>query len=205
MTIANTGRGNLNVKNIQIVGDDAQEFQMIDAPKASLKKLLKIAKNSAVTFNVAFKPSSKGHKKAQLVVKSHKKNKKDQEVTVELKGLGMVYEESTEVAADSAAAARKGTDATQLGVEVRGITVYPNPNAPGSKVYVKLQHFGKGEPVTLSLLDAKGQLVQARTVVTNQQGAADAELPLAPSLSRGMYIIQAQGQSANKRTKLIVE
>jgi uncharacterized protein YfaS (alpha-2-macroglobulin family) len=92
-----------------------------------------------------------------------------------------------------------------LAVEVLGLTVYPNPNAPGSKVYVKLQHFGKGEPVTLSLLDSKGQLVQARTVVTNQQGAADAELPLAPSLNRGMYIIQAQGQSANKRTKLIVE
>jgi uncharacterized protein YfaS (alpha-2-macroglobulin family) len=72
-------------------------------------------------------------------------------------------------------------------------------------VYVKLQHFGNGEPVTLSLLDSKGQLVQAKTVVTDQQGAADAEMPLAPSLNRGMYIIQAQGQSANKRTKLIVE
>jgi hypothetical protein len=208
VTIANTGRGNLNVKDLQIVGADAQEFQMIGAPKANGNKPLKIAKNSAVTFNVAFKPSTKGRKKAQLVVKSQKKNKKkDQVVTVELDGVGLVYEESLSAAADSAAAnaARKGDNAEQPEVEARGLMVYPNPNEPGSKVYVKLQHFGKGEPVTLSLLDAKGQLVQAKTVVTDQQGAADAEMPLAPSLNRGMYIIQAQGQSANKRTKLIVE
>jgi hypothetical protein len=211
VTIANTGRGNLNVKGIRIEGVDAKEFRMIGAPGANPRKMLKIAKNSAVTFNVAFKPTTKGRKKAQLVVVSQKKNKKkyqDQVVSVTLNGLGMVYEESSSAAAtDSAAvasAARKGAG-EEPEVEARGLTVYPNPNAPGSKVYVKLQHFGNGEPVTLSLLDAKGQLVQAKTVVTDQQGAADAEMPLAPSLNRGMYIIQAQGQSANKRTKLIVE
>jgi hypothetical protein len=208
VTIANTGRGNLNVKDLRIVGADAQEFRMIGAPKPNGKKPLKIAKNSAVTFNVAFKPTTKGRKKAQIVVTSQKKNKKkDQVVTVDLNGVGTVYEDGLYAAADSATAdaARKGNKAAQPEVEARGLTVYPNPNTPGSKVYVKLQHFGNGEPVTLSLLDSKGQLVQAKTVVTDQQGTADAEMPLAPSISRGMYIIQAQGQSANKRTKLIVE
>jgi hypothetical protein len=207
VTIANTGRGNLNVKDLRIVGADAQEFRMIGAPKPNGKKLMKIAKNSAVTFNVAFKPTTKGRKKAQIQVVSQKKNKKDQVVTVELNGLGTGYEEGLYATVDSVAnAARKGdSTAARLEVEPRGLTVYPNPNAPGSKVYVKLQHFGKAEPVTLSLLDAKGQLVQAKTVVTDQKGTADAEMPLAPGINRGMYIIQAQGQSASKRTKLIVE
>ncbi len=208
VTIANTGRGNLNVKDLRIVGADAQEFRMIDAPKANGKKMLKIAKNSAVTFNVAFKPTTKGRKKAQIMVVSQKKNKKkDQLVTVDLNGLGTVYEDGLYATTDPAASAGRQGDSTsaQLQAETRGLTVYPNPNAPGSKVYVKLQHFGKAEPVTLSLLDAKGQLVQAKTVVTDQQGTADAEMPLASSLSRGLYIIQAQGQSTHKRTKLIVE
>jgi hypothetical protein len=180
---------------------------MIGEPDAKPNKPVKIAKNSSVTFNVAFKPTSKGKKKASLRVISNKK-KQDQVVTVELNGLGVVYEESyTAMQADSAAAAgRKATE----GVEGRegdrhAVTVYPNPNTPGSKIYIRLSGFGKHEPVTLALHSASGQMVQAKTVVTDADGRADAEMPVTKGLRTGVYIIQAQAQSGNKQTKLVIE
>jgi hypothetical protein len=209
VTVANTGRGNLNVKGIEITGADAAQFEMIGAPKANPHKPLKIAKNTSITFNVAFKPTSKGHKKASLRVVSNKK-KQDQVVTVELNGLGVVYEESyTELKNDSAAAAGAGRKATE---EVEGrkadrhiVSVYPNPNTPGSKIYIRLHGFGKQEPVTIALHHASGQIVQARTVVTDADGRADTEMPITKGMRAGVYILQAQAQSGNKQTKLVIE
>ena len=207
VTIANTGRGNLNVKGIEITGADAAQFKMSGAPDAKPDKPVKIAKNSSVTFNVAFKPTSKGQKKASLRVVSNKKYG-DQVVTVDLNGSGVVYEESyAAMQTDSAAAAGRKAAGAVEGREAdrHTLTVYPNPNTPGSKIYIRLGGFAKGEPVTLALHDALGQMVQTKTVVTDADGRADTEMPVTRGLRTGVYIIQAQAQSGNKQTKLIIE
>jgi uncharacterized protein YfaS (alpha-2-macroglobulin family) len=85
------------------------------------------------------------------------------------------------------------------------VTVYPNPNLPGSKVYIRLNGFGKQEPVTIALHDASGQMVQAKTIVTDAGGRADTEMPITKGMHTGVYIIQAQAQSGNKQTKLVIE
>jgi hypothetical protein len=85
------------------------------------------------------------------------------------------------------------------------VTVYPNPNTPGSKIYIRLSGFGKQEPVTLALHSASGQMVQAKTVVTDADGRADAEMPVPTGMRTGVYILRAQAQSGNKQAKLVIE
>ena len=213
VTIANTGRGNLNVKGIEIVGTDAGEFKLLGAPDAKPKKHIKIRKNGSVTFNVAFYPTSKGHKKARLQVVSHKK-KKDQLVAVELNGLGIVYEEEysgnnidslaiISTKKEASATAEIKTNA-KIEEDVHSLVVYPNPGSLGDKIYIELNSFGKQEPVTITMYNALGQIVQAKTIVTDAQGIASTEMPVSKIMSAGVYIIQAQAQSGKKQTKLVI-
>ncbi len=207
VTIANTGRGTLNVKGIEITGADATQFKMTGAPSANPNKPVKIAKNSSITFNVAFKPTTKGQKKASLRVVSNKKSG-DQVIDVALNGEGVVYEESNAaMPTDSAAAAgRKAT----AGIEGRqadrhSMLVYPNPNTAGSKIYIRLGGFAKQEPVTVALHNALGQMVQAKTVVTDADGRVDTEMTVTTGMRTGVYILQAQAHSGTKQAKLVIE
>ena len=213
VTIANTGRGNLSVEGINIVGADAGEFKMIGAPDARPNKKIKIKKNSSVTFNVAFTPSSKGKKKAKLQVVSHKK-KKNQQIEVALDGLGIVYEQESQAAGNDSAAAvtaaktASATAATATGETLQDnsrLKVYPNPNTQGSKVYIELEHFGEKEPVTITMYDALGQLMQAKTITTDAQGIANTEMPITRQMSAGVYIIKAQAPSGEQQAKLVIE
>jgi len=212
VTIANTGRGTLSVEGIDVVGADAGEFKMIGAPNAKPNKSIKIKKNSSVTFNVAFTPSSKGKKKAKLAVTSHKK-KKNQEIEVDLEGLGIVYEDTSDAAGiDSAtvltaekADLAKAAATNETIQDNYRLKVYPNPNTQSSKVYIELYHFGEKEPVTITMYDALGQLMQAKTVVTDAQGIATTEMPITRQMSAGMYIIKAQAASGDEQAKLIIE
>ncbi|MBF9252721.1 T9SS type A sorting domain-containing protein [Pontibacter sp. 172403-2] len=211
VTIANTGRGTLNVKGIDIEGADAGDFKMIGAPDAKPNKKIKIRKNSSITFNVAFTPSSKGRKKAKLKVVSQKK-KKDQQIEVQLDGLGIVYEEAVEAAASDSAAITASaknaltTKATEETIQNNSrLKVYPNPNVQGSKVYIELEHFGEKEPVTITMYDALGQVVQAKTITTDAHGIANTEMPITEQMSAGIYIIKAQAASGEEQAKLVIE
>ncbi|MDQ3291086.1 MAG: Ig-like domain-containing protein [Bacteroidota bacterium] len=203
VTISNTGRGNLKLKNLAITGENAGEFRMLGQPDAKPNKPIKIRKNSSVTFNVAFFPTSKGFKKAKIEAVSGKK-KKDQVVSVELFGLGITYE---------------GSDTTSIGSLVDSLTsnvkkvvnlnpvlkVHPNPNPISSKIYVDLSGFNKQEPVTLSLYDTFGQLYQAKTVSTDAEGVTSTELPVTQALKPGIYILKAQSSSGQKQTRIVLE
>ncbi|WP_347158075.1 T9SS type A sorting domain-containing protein [Pontibacter chitinilyticus] len=212
VTIANTGNGTLSVQDIEIVGADAKEFRMKGAPNAKPNKPIKIRKNSSITFNVAFNPTTKGNKKAMLQVVSHKK-KQDQVIGVALNGRGIVYEE----AAASLVVAAAASDSTEISntlattkaaiLDGKGphLLVFPNPNTAGSKIYIELERFGSKEPVTLTVHNALGQVVLAKTLRTDAQGFATTELPVASLLSSGMYVIQAEAASGTVQTKLIKE
>ena len=205
VTISNTGRGNLKLKSLAITGKNAGEFKMVGQPDAKPNKPVRIRKNSSVTFNVAFYPTSKGEKNARLEAASSKK-RQDQVLAVELHGLGLIYEEEN--------AANVSTDSTEKAVlKVRAkttrkepvLTVYPNPGAAGSKIYVDLASFAPQESITLTLYDTFGQLYQAKTVVTDAQGGSSAEMPVTPAMKSGMYILKAKASSGQKQTKIILE
>ena len=207
VTISNTGRGNLKLKKLSITGENAGEFQLFGDPDTKPNKPIKIRKNSSVTFNVAFFPTSKGFKKAKLEAVSSKK-KQDQSVSVELVGLGITYEgiDSTVIAAlpDSVT-----TVSNKLTVKVNAkepqLLIYPNPNPVGSKIYVDLANYSAKESVTLSLYDTFGQLHWAKTVRVDDQGLRSAEMPVSKNTKPGIYILKAAGSSGQKQVKVVLE
>ncbi|RDC63397.1 Ig-like domain-containing protein [Adhaeribacter pallidiroseus] len=207
VTISNTGRGNLKLKNLGIVGENAGEFQLFGQPDAKPNKPVKIRKNSSVTFNVAFFPTSKGLKRAKLEAVSSKK-KQDQSVSVELIGLGITYEGIDSAAMDAIldSAAYVARSLTQkVNAKEPKLSVYPNPNQVGSKIYVDLTDFGAKEAVTLSLYDTFGQLYQAKTIRVDEQGVSSAEMPVSKNMKPGIYIIKATSSSGQKQTKVVLE
>ncbi|RDC66045.1 malectin domain-containing carbohydrate-binding protein [Adhaeribacter pallidiroseus] len=84
ITVANTGNSSLQVTGIILDGVDKTQFQLIGAPAPTAAAPVIIAPNSALTFNVAFNPTTTGVKAARIVVTST--NNAAKEVT--LKGLG---------------------------------------------------------------------------------------------------------------------
>ncbi|PSR54624.1 hypothetical protein AHMF7605_14465 [Adhaeribacter arboris] len=208
VTISNTGRGNLKLKNLAIIGENASEFRMLNQPDAKPNKPVKIRKNSSVTFNVAFFPATEGFKTAKLEGVGSKK-KKDQVVSVELFGLGIQYEGSDTTGIDSVANKAMKKSAAKVSKKLTDkasvLTVYPNPNPIGSKIYLDLADFAPQEPVTLSLYDSFGQLYQAKTVKVDAQGRTSAELFLTKAMKPGIYIIKANTSSGQKQTKIVLE
>jgi hypothetical protein len=207
ITISNTGRGNLKLKNLGIVGENAGEFQLFGQPDVKPNKPIKIRKNSSVTFNVAFFPTSKGLKRAKLEAVSGKK-KQDQTVFVELVGLGITYE-GIDSAAKGAILDSVTNVTNKLTKKVNfkepKVSVYPNPNQLGSKIYIDLTDFGAKESVTLSLYDTFGQLYLAKTIRVDEQGASSAEMPVSKNINPGIYIIKATGSSGQKQVKVVLE
>ncbi|PSR56915.1 hypothetical protein AHMF7605_27170 [Adhaeribacter arboris] len=207
VTISNTGRGNLKLKSLAIIGDNAREFVMTGQPDAKPNKIIKIRKNSSVTFNVAFFPATAGLKKAKLEAAGQKR-KKDQVVSVELVGLGITYEgtDTATIQSVEATAKKEVTKVVQKLTDKEPVLkVYPNPNTVGSKIYADLTGFSKQESVTLTVYDSFGQVYQAKTITADAQGATSVELPVTKAMKPGIYIIKANGSSGEKQTKVIVE
>ncbi|MDO1448406.1 malectin domain-containing carbohydrate-binding protein [Rhodocytophaga aerolata] len=86
ITLANKGNTTLLVTGITLAGTDVNQFQLLGAPAASTASPVSIAPNSAITFNVAFNPTSVGVKTAKLSVTSVNNTVKE----VALNGLGTI-------------------------------------------------------------------------------------------------------------------
>ncbi|WP_171036587.1 malectin domain-containing carbohydrate-binding protein [Dyadobacter sediminis] len=84
ITLANIGNSNLTVTGIALSGTDRSQFQLSLAPTATVSSPVTIARGSAVTFNVAFNPTTAGMKTASIQVTSTGNPVQ----TVILKGLG---------------------------------------------------------------------------------------------------------------------
>ncbi len=204
VTISNTGRGNLKLKNLAIIGENAGEFQMLGQPDAKPNKPVKIRKNSSVTFNVAFYPTSKGMKRAKLEAVSSKK-KNDQTVSVELYGLGITYEGIIDSTVIGPVLDSVSNVVEKVTTKAPVLKVYPNPNPVGSKIYVDLEGFAQKEPVTLTLYDTFGQVYQAKTVETDAEGHTSVELPISKNMKPGIYIIKGNAASGQKQTRVVLE
>ncbi|PSR55472.1 hypothetical protein AHMF7605_19150 [Adhaeribacter arboris] len=86
ITIANTGNSNLTVTGITLDGVDKGQFQLVGAPTPSVNAPVTISRGSAITFNVAFNPTTTGVKTASLLVNSTNNPVKE----VKISGLGTV-------------------------------------------------------------------------------------------------------------------
>ncbi|QNF34602.1 PQQ-dependent sugar dehydrogenase [Adhaeribacter swui] len=207
VTISNTGRGNLMLKNLEITGPNASEFKILDQPNVNPNKPIKIRKNSSITFNVAFYPKSIGLKHAKLEAVNNKK-KKGQFVSVDLVGLGITYEGIDSVLGgllDSATNIVVDVTKPLLNPDKLKLNVYPNPNEVGSKIYFDLAGFNANEPVTLNLYDSFGQLYQAKTIQVDEQGRSSAEMPVSTTMNPGIYILRATGAAGQKESRIILK
>ncbi len=84
------------------------------------------------------------------------------------------------------------------------LRVYPNP-ASGGKLQLALEGFGGDEKVDVTLYSLTGQAVQRTGVTTDGQGAASAEVILAPSLGRGLYLLKARGAARETQTRVVIQ
>ncbi|QRR00193.1 Ig-like domain-containing protein [Dyadobacter sandarakinus] len=207
VTISNTGRGNLVLKGLGITGADAGEFKMFGDPGVNPNKPVKIRKNSSVTFNIAFFPTSKGEKKAKLEAVG-KKKKNDQVVSVELSGIGISYEDDSSAISGPPADTEEQVNtriAGQTTAKVPGLKIYPNPIQNREKISIDLSDFAGREPVTITMHDRYGQLYQAKTVNTDAQGGTSVELPITRAMKPGIYIIKAHTATGIEQSKFIME
>jgi hypothetical protein len=94
---------------------------------------------------------------------------------------------------------------TEAGEEGQArLRVYPNP-ASGGKLQLALEGFGGDEKVDVTLYSLTGQAVQRTGVTTDSQGAASAEVILAPSLGRGLYLLKARGAARETQTRVVIQ
>ena len=104
----------------------------------------------------------------------------------------------------------RNTAAARLAAEaeaVEGVAtmrVYPNPTS-GGKLQLALEGFGADEKVDVTLYSLTGQAVQRTDVTTDAQGAAGAEVTLAPSLGRGLYLLKARGAAREAQTRVVIQ
>jgi hypothetical protein len=84
------------------------------------------------------------------------------------------------------------------------LRVYPNPTS-GGKLQLALEGFGGDEKVDVTLYSLTGQAVQRTNVTTDAQGAAGAQVTLAPSLNRGLYLLKARGAAREAQTRVVIE
>jgi phage baseplate assembly protein gpV len=101
VTLANTGSGNLKITSIALTGLSPSQFLVVGAPAASATAPYTLLPNSAVTFNVAFNPTTAGVKTAKLQITSE--NNAVREVALSglgTKGLGGANEPSLQQVLD---------------------------------------------------------------------------------------------------------
>ncbi|MFT2011395.1 kelch repeat-containing protein [Pontibacter sp. 13R65] len=84
------------------------------------------------------------------------------------------------------------------------IEVYPNPSN-GDKIHVALKGFIGQEHVSLTLYDLAGRAIQTTSANTDQNGTSVSEIPISRELNRGLYIIKAQSNLKEVRTKIFID
>lgn len=201
VTIANTGNGILKVTDIQLVGKDAKQFNIIGTRTPGVKEPVAIPKNSSISFNVSFNPSSLGSKSAVLRVVADDNPVKE----ITLRGFGTAYE--GEVAdkmtiADMPAVKDKSID--DIAINEKVLKVYPNPNT-GERIKIELRNFARQEPIVLTLYDESGRLIQKLNRITDDEGILSTEILFETAISPGLYIVSASALSGTKQSKLIIQ
>ncbi|WP_185272922.1 Kelch repeat-containing protein [Adhaeribacter swui] len=83
------------------------------------------------------------------------------------------------------------------------LQVYPNPSA-GNDLQVVLENFADKELVSVVLYDGLGRVAHTKTVETDAAGKGTLVLPVT-HLTKGFYIVKAQGKSGSKQTKVLVD
>jgi len=83
------------------------------------------------------------------------------------------------------------------------LQVYPNPSA-GNDLQVVLENFTGKELVNVVLYDGVGRVAHTRTLQTDTEGKASLVVPV-NNLSKGYYIVKAQGKSGSKQAKVLID
>ncbi|WP_161890526.1 malectin domain-containing carbohydrate-binding protein [Pontibacter russatus] len=109
-----------------------------------------------------------------------------------------------EVIPNTLATAQVSAEQQDFESNASGLQIYPNPTS-GGKVFVNIENFGQNEPVTVTVMDMAGRLIQSQDLVTDATGAGKIELTLDGGTVRGLYFIRAASPSASKVGKLLVQ
>ncbi len=192
VTVANRGDGTLKIKNIVLVGPDADQFNIQGIHLPTKDSLLVIRKNSLLSFTVNTPASVTKMRSVKLRVTSIDDSVK--EVLLELHPDGAI---NSSQMVDSIALKIGSGDTTHT------MNLYPNPNS-GTLLHIQLKNFKKQEEVTIYLYDMMGKKITSTVVRTDLEGGYNTAINLPKSSYVSFYIVKAIAASGSKEAKVMV-
>jgi hypothetical protein len=163
VTLANTGSGNLKVTSIAVTGLDASQFLMVGAPAASATSPYTLLPNSAVSFSVAFNPTTAGVKTAKIQISSE--NNAVREVALSglgTKGLGGANEPSLQQVLDVHGVPVTAGDDDKTTAVINSLT--PKATLLGGELHIQQFVRSNDGPVAIEVLGVFGPQSTGGTV-----------------------------------------
>jgi phage baseplate assembly protein gpV len=163
ITLANTGSGNLKVTSIAVTGLDPSQFLMVGAPAASATSPYTLLPNSAVSFSVAFNPTTAGVKTAKVQISSE--NNTVREVVLSglgTKGLGGTNEPSLQQVLDVHGVSVNAGDNDKTTSIINSLT--PKATLLGGELHIQQFVRSNDGPVTVEVLGVFGPQSTGGTV-----------------------------------------
>ncbi|NCD72413.1 Ig-like domain-containing protein [Mucilaginibacter agri] len=193
VTLANKGDGVLNVKDISIIGPNADEFSINGIPMPDKNNLLTMKPNSSLAFKVNAPSFGLTNRVVKLRVTSVEDSVKEVELHLAADNNFITLTSAT----DSLKA--KQSDSNQL-----SLVLYPNPTTV-PQVKVQLKNFTKDEDLTISLFDINGKKLSSFKARTDFNGSYATTLQLPANNNSRVYIVRAVSQVESKEAKLLMQ
>jgi hypothetical protein len=163
VTLANTGSGSLKVTSIAVTGLDPSQFLVVGAPAASTTSPYTLLPNSAVSFSVAFNPTTLGMKTAKIQISSE--NNTVREVALSglgTKGLGGTNEPSLQQVLDVHGVSVNAGDNDKTTSIINSLT--PKATLLGGELHIQRFVRSNDGPVTVEVLGVFGPQSTGGTV-----------------------------------------
>ncbi|RVU02459.1 T9SS type A sorting domain-containing protein [Mucilaginibacter limnophilus] len=193
-TLSNNGDGELKVKSMVLTGPDAAKLKIVDVPLPSASNPLTLRKNSSILFKVLSSSSKLTDKEIAASLRVVSVDDTVREVSIKRRPRGSRAEVSRPQVV---------TVSNVFNVDSHHLQVYPNP-ATNGQVNIKLDSFGRKEPVTIYLYNMMGQMQRTISGVTDEQGVLFAQLALSRQNQGNFYIVRVTYPNGSRYAKIMV-
>jgi len=173
--IRNTGAGTLSVPSIAISGANASEFTLYGAPSFPLT----IAAGGSQSFQVQFKPTATGTRKATVTVNNNDADEAAYDFALE--GFGFA------------------TTGVGSVVSASELKLFPNPTGDQATVAITLT---TGAHITISVSDVSGR--EVLSAERNMQAGENMINLNTSDLKSGMYFVKVSDENSTTNLKMVV-
>lgn len=190
ITISNEGEGNLKVKDIRLIGEKADKFQIVGLQLPSINHPLIVKKNSLVSFKINATSASDSSIIAWVRVTSIDDSIKDVQIDNIISESGLITKNITP---------KSSSKINSFPV----LTVYPNPNY-GEHIFVDIQNLKPQQNVNISLYNNTGRQLKKIKTIANFNGSYSTNFFIDASRTVGFYLLIFESSPGIKISKVII-